>query len=630
MKKLLLTSIVFLCLFSPLSAQDYKYIYDSIPKHLLKGANAVIRSSQCTYAIHDAEKAIEKHKLAVTLLNELADHYRMIQIDYSKLSRFNYVDARVYDKYGKIVWTLSKSDISDHSAVSDAAIYSDDRIKAVSIPAFQYPFTIEYEFEVQDNNSLFYPTWYFQDDPSVSVEYSGIQISMPEGYPFRYLEKNLNHRIDSITSGKETVLTWQEMNLQALKVRPYSIPIEMRMPVLYTAPVDFAIEKYRGDMTSWKNFGTWTNSLIADRDSLDPETVNKVRSLVSDISDPRQKVRKIYEYMQAGTRYVAVYIGIGGWQPIPAEEVAKNGYGECKALSNYMKALLKAAGIESYYTLVRAGINQDIMAEFPSQQFNHVILCVPIEKDTIWLECTDQDQPFGYLGDFTADRQVLLITPDGGEIVRTPAIATKDNCIVKHAKIEMVGLGDARITMMLDYKGFLYEVLDDLSQQGQHNQKEWITKYLHVHDFDIRKMNFRFDKEIIPSAMASLDLYVRNIAVRTEKRMFIPLQGILSSFDFLADYRENIKITQGFTTSDSLEIILPVDFDIEQLPAPFLYSSAYGSYYSQAVMDKRKLIYTRRVIINEGSYPSEKYEDFREFINKVAANDRQRIILTKN
>jgi hypothetical protein len=453
---------------------------------------------------------------------------------------------------------------------------------------------------------------------------------MPEGYPFRYLERNLYHRVDSITSGKETILTWQEVNLPAAKIRPYSVPIEMRMPVLYTAPVDFAIDKYKGDMTSWKNFGTWTNSLIIDRDSLDAETVKKVRSMVSGIIDPKEKVRKIYEYMQAGTRYVAVYIGIGGWQPIPASEVAKKGYGECKALSNYMKALLKAAGIESYYTLVRAGTNQDIIAEFPSQQFNHVILCVPMEKDTVWLECTDQDQPFGYLGNFTADRQVLLITPDGGKIVRTPDMATGDNLMVKHAKIEMVGLGDAKITMMLNYNGFLYDVLKDLSGQGQHSQKEWITKYLHVHDFDIRKISFQFDKKIVPSASAYLDLFIRNIAVRTDKRMYIPLQGILSTFDFLADYRENIKVTQGFTACDSLEIILPVDYDIEQLPVSLRYASTYGSYYSQAFMDKRKLIYTRKVILNEGAYPSAEYEDFREFINKAAACDRQRIILKKN
>lgn len=35
------------------------------------------------------------------------------------------------------------------------------------------------------------------------------------------------------------------------------------------------------------------------------------------------KVRSLYQYMQNKTRYIAVAIGIGGWQPMPADDVRK-------------------------------------------------------------------------------------------------------------------------------------------------------------------------------------------------------------------------------------------------------------------------------------------------------------------
>ena len=135
-------------------------------------------------------------------------------------------------------------------------------------------------------------------------------------------------------------------------------------------------------------------------DILDKEYADKAVELVKNIPVRRDKIKALYEYMQKNTRYFSVSFGIGGYQPIPANEVAKNGYGDCKALSNYMKALLKTVGIESYYTLAKAGEYQYMQADFPSQQFNHVILCVPDNQEMIWLECTSQTKPFNYLGKF--------------------------------------------------------------------------------------------------------------------------------------------------------------------------------------------------------------------------------------
>ena len=62
--------------------------------------------------------------------------------------------------------------------------------------------------------------------------------------------------------------------------------------------------------------------------------------------------------------------------------------------------------------------------------FNHMILYIPSEK--IWLECTADDLPTGYLSTFTQGRGVLVLSDSSGKLMRTPALDTTTN--VKNTK----------------------------------------------------------------------------------------------------------------------------------------------------------------------------------------------------
>ena len=102
--------------------------------------------------------------------------------------------------------------------------------------------------------------------------------------------------------------------------------------------------------------------------------------------------------MQSKSRYIFVALGIGGWQPMLPDEVQKKGYGDCKGLSTYMKILLDEAGIPSYYCKINsANSSVSFDEDFPKMGGNHIILMVPTEKGTIWLENTSQDIAFNHL-----------------------------------------------------------------------------------------------------------------------------------------------------------------------------------------------------------------------------------------
>lgn len=378
---------IFLFLSLGLSCLAQVYSFDSIPGNLRKNADAVVRTEQCSYTISKPGNAIMKIKTAVTILNKDGDYLRYLTVPYDKYSKVKYIRGYVYNMKGDLIKSMNYSDIIDMSVMS-GNFYTDDRMKVVRFPVNRYPFTIEYEYEIDYSSILGYPTWNFQGSRNVSVEKSGIQFILPAGMNLRYYGRSLKNNIDSALIDGRKIYTWQEVNIPAISlVRSLSTSF---MPELYTAPLDFEYAGIKGSMSSWKTFGDWVYSINKDRDKLPEKEINQVNSIVSKCRNDREKIRAIYEYMQSKTRYVSVQIGIGGYQTAEAASVSENGFGDCKALSNYTLALLKAAGIKSFLALVNAGSYQeDINTKFVDVQFNHVILCVPLQSDTVWLECTN-------------------------------------------------------------------------------------------------------------------------------------------------------------------------------------------------------------------------------------------------
>ena len=411
MKKIIF-SILLLIIAADLLSQSYPF--DSIPASLRSRADVVVRSEQCLYTIVNEHHAIERNKMVLTLLNERADPHRYVEVNYDKTKKVNFLRGMIYDEKGNIIKVLGLTDVQDISAVSGGTFYSDDRMKFLYFPLYKFPYTIEYEYEIEYSSIYSYVNWAFQNEPGMSVEKSGIQFIVPGEIPFRYLEENLGSKPDSVITSGSRIYTWQEENLPAVSVQNYAVTTHFPWPVLYTAPLNFEYGGIKGSLKSWKTYGEWMYSLIKGLDALPPEDLKKISGISAATRDKREIARMVYEYMQSRTRYVSIQIGIGGMRPSDASSVAKSGFGDCKGLVNYTMALMKAAGISSFYTLVKSGPDGKINSDFVIDQFDHIILCVPMQKDTVWLECTSQNLPFNYLGDFTDDRYVLLITPEGG------------------------------------------------------------------------------------------------------------------------------------------------------------------------------------------------------------------------
>ena len=383
---------------------DVNYAVSSVPQNLIKNANVVKRLEEIRFEIVNTGETIFYQKYALTILNEAGSKYAQFTQDYDKLTQIRSIEGSLYDANGKLIKKMKSKDLQDVSGVSEINLFDDNRIKAHNFYYSSYPYTIEYEVEVKYNHTLYFPRWIPQEAQNISVEKSHFVVIYPNAYQIRH--RAFNYTGNPLVSDQKDkkVVEWEVKNLSAIK-KPFASPKWSELTTsVYLAASEFELEGYKGNMNSWEEFGRFILQLNKDRDQLPADVVQKIQQMTAGVSDDREKVKILYKFLQQNTRYISIQLGIGGWQPFNASYVAQKGYGDCKALTNYMFSLLKAVGIKSNYCLVSAGDdakNHQMIVDFPSSQFNHAILCVPFQKDSMWLECTNQILKAGYMSDFT-------------------------------------------------------------------------------------------------------------------------------------------------------------------------------------------------------------------------------------
>lgn len=632
--KQVLNSVLFaLIVISGFAREDNKYAVSKIDPALLKGASAIKRYELVRFEIKDPGSAVYYYKTAITILNESAeDHAGWVQ-GYDKFTTIRSIDGSLYDAAGKKVRSLKNAEISDLSGTSEASLAEDSRVKTHNFYCKVFPYTVEYEVEIKQDQLMFIPSWMpVERDDEFAVENSIFEVVCPNDYKIRH--KSFHYDKEPVvTTGKQTVYHWEVKNLPVVKIE-YASPEWQRItPTVIVGSTNFEIGGFKGNMSTWNDFGKFVYALKQNRDILPPAVKSKVHELTDNVTDVRSKIEALYKYMQQNTRYISIQLGIGGWQPFDAVSVAEKKYGDCKALTNFMFSLLKEASIKSVYTLVKAGENSRFIHEdFSAQQFNHVILSVPLKKDTMWLECTSQTLPPGYLSGFTSNRYALMVDEDGGHLVKTPAYNFNDNLQVRKVTASIDENGKLSADIDTKYTGIQQDDLFSLiNTHSKKEQLEYLKKEIDLPTYDITSFDYKTFQSQVPSIAEKLNVIAENYAQVSGKRMFIEPNLLNKSTLKLKDEERlnDINLTFEFRDLDTVEINIPTGFVPEAMPQSVAFTNKFGQYKISYKLEGNKVVLTRMFERKAGKFPASDYKELVKMYADMYKADRGRVVLVK-
>lgn len=590
--------------------------------------NAVVEESLTDVECISRTHAIIRFKEVTTILNEHGTDLATFVCSCSKNDKLTRFKGQVTDPTGRILRKFKESELkrteySQYLAIDDYKMYLE-----YTPPV--YPVTITYEWTMESHDNLIeFPRFCPQTDYDVSVKKAVYRLTAPKDLAIRHALLNIDKTVTMSDDGK--TLTLELENLPALKQEPFARPLRERFPMAYFAPTDFIYYGTKGSLSSWGDYGKWEYSLINGRETLPDDIRKEIHQMTDGLKTEREKVAVLYQYLEKTTRYVAVLLGIGGQQPAPAASVCKSGFGDCKGLSNYMRAMLKEIGIPSNYTTIST-TNHRLLHDFASVgQMNHVILQVPLKGDTLWLECTNPQLPLGYIHEDIAGHHAIVISEKGGEFVQLPAYADSVNALRQDINVALSAEGSADIKLSQTAHYREYEKRLPLLTMDKQDFQRTLLQMMRVPQAIINKSDIQEDKEKV-SISLNTDITSKGYASVTGQRLFVPLCPIRKEFNTPNNNKERneeLYIANGFMDESTITLTIPDGYSVEAKPKDISIEKPFGTFFFRFSLQEDTIKIQYRLLLKKGSYDKTLFADLSDFIKQVGKAYGQKVALKK-
>jgi hypothetical protein len=591
-------------------------------------SDAVFLNQETSMIVKNSKLYISR-RYELQINNRQGEEYAEITIPYSKIRRVSKIEAYIKDNSGIIIKKLKSGDVKERSAVAEGNFYDDNFVKEFTLLHNKYPYTIFYSYQLEEDAFFQFDYWspcLILDVPTLNAT---LNVEVPKDYKIAYTSRFVDSmKVDTAEATIKYV--WKAAYLNQIEPEKYAPDKSEFVPSVDIVPEKFKYDQ-SGSFSTWKSYGSWESSLLDGLNELPENEKAQINSLISEVKDDKEKIRILYHYLQDATRYINISIQTGGMKPYSASYVANNKYGDCKALSNYFRSVLNYIGIPSFYTNVYAGqVINKINRDFPSMQFNHVFLCVPLAKDTLWMECTT-DGPFNYSGTFTQHREAFMIDKETSRFTWTPALSTGDVLETRTIQVLPGNGNELTATFHTVLRGEAFESLSELSRSVSESKKSQI-----IHRYLIESGFEMIDFKLLPanrdSAFITLNYTAKadNLFKKYGNELLIPMIPFeIPAFKDPKNRKYPVQLDFPINKLDSIDYRMPVGYMISALPKEQILNTVFGRYTLRFQQENNRIKVIKSFILNAGNYPLTQYKEFFKFIRTVYDFENSSYIVTK-
>ncbi len=606
--------------------------------------NAVVLLNERLVSVSGSGEIYETRRMAYKILRpEGRKLAGTVLANFDHQTRITYLKAwSITPENGE--YEVSEKDAIETSALSEQ-LYSDVRYKVLQIPAAEPGSIVGYEYQQKGRPSVLQTIWFFQD--KLPVHRAHFELDLPPNWKF--VTHWLNHSPVSPLAAGSGRWSWEIADIKPIHDDEPDTPawrtLAGRFGVVFLPP-DSSRSANEWD---WAQVGRWYAGLASTRQDVSSEVEQKTHELLVGTSGTLERIRRLAAFVQHNIRYVAIEIGIGGFQPHTAQEVYASGYGDCKDKVTLLKAMLHEAGMESYYVLLNTDRNY-VTPDFPTALvFNHVILAIPLTADEnagslfavtrheklgplLLFDPTDLETPLGDLPLALQDSKALVVTNEGGGyLITIPLLPPYSNRLLRTANLTLDEDGTLKGTVEEMRRGpIAAEMRAALKVLSQIQRQKFFQDRLSdlLDGAVLTAAGFQLNQD--DSFNLKFSFVYRGYAEHAGELFFFhPSVLGHKSGDFLeiGERSQPLMFSHAASESDVVDIALPAKYSVDELPQGASYQYPFASYHSEVRVTENVLHYKRSYELTQIQVPLERLEDLKRFFRQLADDENSFVVM---